>query len=72
MPWTYVWTQIWTKDLNGEEIIGIFYKKLLQKKEFRTEKVIKRKCDKYILNGEAVMIHLVVELNRQKKQIQRM
>ena len=36
-------------DLNGEEIIGSFYKKELQKtnqKEFRIEKVIKRKGDK--------------------------
>ena len=35
-------------DLNGEEIIGSFYEKELQKinqKEFRIEKVIKRKCD---------------------------
>ena len=41
MPWTYV-----TNDLNGEEIVGTFYEKELQKKnqkEFRTEKVIKRK-----------------------------
>ena len=44
VPWTYV-----INDLNGEEIIGIFYKKELQKanqKEFRTGKVIKRKGDK--------------------------
>ena len=36
-------------DLNGEEIIGIFYEKELQKtnqKEFRIEKVIMRKGDK--------------------------
>ena len=36
-------------DLNGEEITGIFYEKELQKtnqKEFRKEKVIKRKGDK--------------------------
>ena len=35
-------------NLNGEEIIGSFYEKELQKinqKEFRIEKVIKRKCD---------------------------
>ena len=41
VPWTYV-----TNDLNGEETVGIFYQKELQKKnqkEFRTEKVIKRK-----------------------------
>ena len=36
-------------DLNGEEIIGSFYEKELQKtnqKEFRIEKVIKKKGDK--------------------------
>ena len=36
-------------DLNGEEIIGTFYEKELQKtnqKEIRIEKVIKRKGDK--------------------------
>ena len=44
VPWTYV-----INDLNGEESIGIFYEKELQKtnkKEFRVEKVIKRKGDK--------------------------
>ena len=38
VPWTYV-----ISDLNGEEIIGSFYEKELQKtiqKEFRIEKVI--------------------------------
>ena len=43
-PWTYV-----INDLNGEEIIGTFYEKELQKtnqKEFRIEQVIKGKCDK--------------------------
>ena len=36
-------------DLNGEEIVGAFYKKELQKtnqKDFRVEKVIKREGDK--------------------------
>ena len=44
VPWTYVIT-----DLNGEEIIGTFYEKELQKtnqQEFRVEKIIKRKGDK--------------------------
>ena len=44
VPWTYV-----INDLNGEEIIGTFYEKELQKtnkKEFRIEKAIKRKSDK--------------------------
>ena len=42
--WTYV-----VNDLNGEEIIGTFYEKELQKtsqEEFRIEKVIRRKGDK--------------------------
>ena len=41
VPWTYV-----TNDLNGIEITGSFYEKELQKtyqKEFRIEKVLKRK-----------------------------
>ena len=44
VPWTYV-----INDLNGEEIIGKFYEKELQKInqiDFRIEKVIKRKSDK--------------------------
>ena len=44
VPWTYV-----ISDLNGEEIVGSFYEKELQKtnrKEFRIEKVIKTKGDK--------------------------
>ena len=41
VPWTYV-----INDLNGEEIIGTFYEKELQKvdqEEFRIEKVIKKR-----------------------------
>ena len=44
VPWTYV-----LNHLNGEEIIGTFYEKELQaskQREFRVEKVIKRKGDK--------------------------
>ena len=44
VPWTYV-----INDLNGEEITGTFYENELQKtnqKEFRIEKVIKKKGDK--------------------------
>ena len=44
VPWTYV-----INDLKGEEIIGTFYEKELQKtnqKEFKVEKVIKKKGDK--------------------------
>ena len=44
VPWTYV-----INDLNSEKIIGRFYEKELQKtnqKEFRIEKILKRKGDK--------------------------
>ena len=50
-PWAYV-----INDLNGEEIIGTFYEKELQKidqQKFRIEKVIKKNGDK-----------LYVKLNR--------
>ena len=43
-PWTYA-----ISDRNGENIVGMFYKNELQKKnqkEFRVEKVIKRIGDK--------------------------
>ena len=44
VPWPYI-----INDLNGEEIIGTFYEKELQKinqEEFRIENVIKRKGNK--------------------------
>ena len=44
VPWTYL-----INDLNSEEIMGSFYEKELQKtdqKEFRIEKVIKKKENK--------------------------
>ena len=58
VPWTYV-----INDLNGEEIIGTIFKNELQKtnqKEFRIEKVIKRKSVK--LYGRIMIIHLIVGL----------
>ena len=48
VPWTYV-----INDLNGEKILGTFYEKELQKtnqKEFRMEKVIKRRGNKLCIN----------------------
>ena len=45
---TVLWTYV-INDLNGEEIIGTFYKKELQKtnqEEFRIEDVIKKKGNK--------------------------
>ena len=47
VPWTCV-----ISDLNGDEIVGSFYEKELQKtnqKEFRIEKVIKKKGNKLYL-----------------------
>ena len=44
VPWTYI-----INDLNGEEVIGTFYEKELQKtnqQEFMIEKLIKKKGDK--------------------------
>ena len=44
VPWTYV-----INDLNGEQIIGTFYEKELQKRnqeEFRIEELIKEKGNK--------------------------
>ena len=44
VPWTYV-----INDINGEEIIRTLYQRELQRtnqKEFRIEKVIKKKGDK--------------------------
>ena len=44
VPWTYV-----ISDLKGEEIVGTFYKiksQIANQKDFRAEKVIKRKGDK--------------------------
>ena len=41
VPWTYA-----ISDLNGENIVGTFYEKELQKtnqKEFRIEKIIKKR-----------------------------
>ena len=57
LPWTYV-----ISDFKGEEIVGTFYEKGLQKtnqKEFRVEKVIKRKGNKLFVKWKAF---LTVEL----------
>ena len=50
VPWTYV-----IKDLYGEEVVETFYEKELQKtdqKEFRVEKVIKKKRNKLFVTGK--------------------
>ena len=51
--------------MNGEEITGSFYEKELQKtgqKEFRIEKILKKKVINYMLNGKDMIIHLIVGL----------
>ena len=50
VPWAYI-----INDLNGEKIIGTFYEKELQKtnqKEFRIEKVLKKKGGKLYVKWE--------------------
>ena len=50
VPWTYV-----INNLNGEEITGSFYEKELQKtnqKEFRIEKILKKKVISCMSNGK--------------------
>ena len=52
VPWTSA-----IRDLNGEEIVGCFYEKELQKtnqKKFRTEKVIKRKGNKLYVKWRGI------------------
>ena len=52
-------------DLNGEEIIGVFYEKELQKtnqREFRIKKVIEKKVINYMSNGKDMIVHLIVWL----------
>ena len=55
-------------DLNGEEIVGTFYEKELQKtneKVFRVEKVIKRKGDKLHVKWKDYNIPLTVGLKKE-------
>ena len=54
VPSTYV-----INDLNGEEIIGSFYENELQKtnqKQFRIEKVLKRKADKLYVKCQIIVL----------------
>ena len=60
VPWTYL-----INYLNREELIGVFYEKELQKtneKEFKIEKVIKRKGDKLYVKWKGMIIHLIAGL----------
>ena len=53
MPQTYV-----INDLNGEEIVGTFYKKELQKSN---QKKFRGKVRNYMLNGKDTIIRLIAE-----------
>ena len=60
VPWTYV-----INDLNGDEIIGTFYGKELQKtnqQEFRIENVIQKKVINYMSNEMVMIVHLIAGL----------
>ena len=61
VQWTYVFS-----DLNGEEIVGIFHEKELQKtnqEEFRLENAIKNKKEiNCMLNGNTTIVLLIVAL----------
>ena len=60
VPWTYT-----INDLNGEKVIGTFYKTELQKtnqKEFRIEKILKGKVISCMLNGKSIIILLIAGL----------
>ena len=51
-------------DFHGEEIIGTFYKKELQKtnqKQFRIEKDLRKKVINYMYNGKVRINNLVVD-----------
>ena len=68
VPWTYV-----INDLNGDEIIEIFYEKKLEKinqQEFRIEKVIRKKGNKFLnlisLLVETLMLKLIYLIMQQK------
>ena len=64
MLYCVIWTYV-IIDLKGEEIDQTFYEKELEKtyqKEFRVKKAKKKKREKgicYILNGKAMITHLV-------------
>ena len=58
---TVLWTYVFS-DLKGEEIVEMFYEKEFQKanqKQFRVEKVIKRKVINYMLNEKDAIICLI-------------
>ena len=61
VPWRYV-----TDDFNDKEITGTFDVIDLQKtnhSQFKIEKVIKKKIINSMLNGNIMIIHLIIFLN---------
>ena len=68
MPWTYA-----ISDLHGEEIVGTFYEKQMKKtkkkqikQNFELKKYSREKGIKYMLNGKARIILLIVRLIKKK------
>ena len=58
---TVLWTYV-VDDLNGEEIVGTFCEKELQKtneKEFRLKKQSRKKAINYMLNGKETIFRLI-------------
>ena len=54
-------------DLNGEGIIGTFYEKELQKtdqKNLEQKKYLKEMEISYMSNGEVMIIHLIVGIDK--------
>ena len=60
VQWTYI-----ISDLNGEEIVGMFYKEELQKTnqtDIRIKKKSRAKMKKYLSNGKVNIIHVIIGL----------
>ena len=67
MPWTYV-----ISDLNCEEIVGSFHEKELQKtnqKEFRIEKVVKKKGDKLYVKKKSYVNSFNIWIDKKRLSI---
>ena len=63
VPWTYV-----ISDLNGEEIVGVFYQKELLpkkiKKSLELKKLSRGKVINCMFNGKGIVIPLIVGLRK--------
>ena len=67
VPWTYV-----INDLNGEELVATFYEKELQKtnqKEFRIEKVVKKKDNKLYLKWKGYNNSFNIWIDKERHSI---